>query len=105
MYSYIAPTVTDVTGLPSSAVPWFLLAFGIGGTIGTVVAGRMADWSIMRSLVAGSVGMGAWLGGVVPAAGWGLTAPSWVGVGLSLAGLAALRVSAVQQRRSAFGGA
>ncbi len=169
MYSYIAPTVTDVTGLPSSAVPWFLLAFGIGGTIGTVIAGRMADWSIMRSLVVGSVGMGAtlgaftvtaqqavaaiatvflaaalgsvlvvnlqmrlmqvagdaqtlgaalnhaslnaanalgaWLGGVVLAAGWGLTAPSWVGVGLSLAGLAVLMVSAVQRRRSAFGGA
>lgn len=167
MYSYIAPTVTDLTGLPSSAVPWFLLAFGIGGTVGTVVAGRMADWSIMRSLVVGSVGMGAtlaaftvtaqqaaaalatvflaaalgsvlvvnlqmrlmqvagdaqtlgaalnhaslnaanalgaWLGGLVLAAGWGLTAPSWVGVGLSAAGLAVLAVSAAQQRRAPTG--
>ncbi len=36
MYSYIAPTVTDVTELPASLVPLFLLAFGIGGTVGTL---------------------------------------------------------------------
>jgi DHA1 family inner membrane transport protein len=47
--------------------------------------------------------LGAWLGGVVLAAGWGLTAPSWVGVGLSAAGLAVLGWSAVQQRRAPAG--
>ena len=31
MYSYIAPTVTEVTGLPASAVPVFLLVFGASG--------------------------------------------------------------------------
>ena len=38
--------------------------------------------------------LGAWLGGVVIAAGWGLRAPALVGVALSLAGIAILLVSA-----------
>lgn len=45
--------------------------------------------------------LGAWLGGVVIAAGWGLRAPALVGLVLSLAGVAILLVSArlhVRQR-------
>jgi DHA1 family inner membrane transport protein len=37
--------------------------------------------------------LGAWLGGVVIAAGLGYTAPSWVGAGLSVAGLVVLALS------------
>ena len=162
MYSYIAPTVTDVTGLSSRAVPVFLLAFGVGGIVGTALGGRLADWSVLRSLmvavattglllaaftvtayaavpaaatvfavaVAGSViaitlqlrlmtvageaktlgaasnhaalntanALGAWLGGVVIGAGYGLTAPSWVGAGLAGAGLVVLGVSVAVHR-------
>jgi DHA1 family inner membrane transport protein len=165
MYSYIAPTVTDVTGLSRSAVPVFLLAFGLGAFAGTMLGGRMADWSVLRSLVLSSVAMGstlalftftaqdylagvltifvvsavggvlvvnlqlrlmevagsaqtlgaalnhaslnvanalgAWLGGLVIAAGLGYTAPSWVGAGLSLAGLLVLAVSVLLHRRTA----
>jgi MFS transporter, DHA1 family, inner membrane transport protein len=163
MYSYIAPTVTDVTGVAAAAIPLFLLAYGLGGTLGTFVGGAMADWSVLRSLVVGSVGMGvslalftvtahqalaagvtvfliamlgsvlvvnlqmrlmhvagdaqtlgaamnhaslnaanalgAWLGGLVIAAGWGLSAPSWVGAALSLGGLLVLAVSVALHRR------
>jgi MFS transporter, DHA1 family, inner membrane transport protein len=166
MYSYIAPTVTDVTDLSSSAVPLFLLAFGVGGVVGTVLGGHLADWSIFRSLIASSVAMGvslavftvtayhplaaaltvfavatvgsvlvvnlqmrlmqvagdaqtlgaamnhaslnaanalgAWLGGLVIAAGHGYTAPSWVGAGLSAGGLLVLAVSAWLHRRPAY---
>jgi DHA1 family inner membrane transport protein len=56
--SYIAPTVTDVGGLAQSAVPVFLLVFGLGMVAGTWLAGELAAWSIMRSLVIGSAGMG-----------------------------------------------
>jgi DHA1 family inner membrane transport protein len=45
--------------------------------------------------------LGAWLGGLVIAAGWGLRAPALVGLGLSIAGVAGLRLSAalhVRQR-------
>lgn len=165
MYSYIAPTVTDVTGLSRSAVPVFLLFFGLGSFAGTMLGGRLADWSVLRSLVISSVAMGstlalftftahdylagvvtifvisavggvlvvnlqlrlmevagsaqtlgaalnhaslnlanalgAWLGGLVIAAGWGYTAPSWVGAGLSLAGLVVLAGSVLLHRRTA----
>jgi DHA1 family inner membrane transport protein len=164
MYSYIAPTVTEVTGLGKAAVPVFLLAFGVGGVLGTVVGGHLADWSILRSLVASSVAMGltlalftitatqavaavltvlvvaavgsvlvvnlqmrlmqvagdaqtlgaamnhaslnaanalgAWLGGLVIAAGFGYTAPSWVGAGLSAGGLLVLLASVLLHRRA-----
>jgi MFS transporter, DHA1 family, inner membrane transport protein len=43
--------------------------------------------------------LGAWFGGLVIAAGWGYRAPALVGVGLALAGLAILLVSAVLHRR------
>ena len=58
MYSYIAPTVTEVTGLPASAVPVFLLVFGVAGFVGNLVAGRMGDWSVIRSVVIGITGLG-----------------------------------------------
>ena len=44
--------------------------------------------------------LGAWLGGLVIAAGWGLRAPALVGLGLSLAGIAILLVSAALHRRA-----
>ena len=163
MYSYIAPTVTEVTGLPASAVPLFLLVFGASGFVGNLVAGRMGDWSVIRSAVIGMAGLGvslalfavvapyavaalvvlavtsilasvlvinlqlrlmqvagaaqtlaaagnhaalnfanalgAWVGGLVIAAGYGYTAPSLVGAGLALLGLAILGVSLLVHRR------
>jgi MFS transporter, DHA1 family, inner membrane transport protein len=45
--------------------------------------------------------LGAWLGGLVIAAGWGYRAPALVGVGLALAGLLVLLVSATVHRRKA----
>lgn len=56
MYSYIAPTITEVTRLPESLVPIFLLVFGVGMFIGTSLGGRLADWSIGRTIV---IGLGA----------------------------------------------
>ena len=158
VYSYIAPVVTDVSGLGERSVPVYLLFFGLGMVAGTWLAGIMADWSIFRSLIIGGVGMaatmlafwvaaphgwaalpvvflitvlgsvlvvnlqlrlmdvagdaqtlgaalnhaslnianalGAWLGGLVIAAGYGLRAPALVGFVLSLAGVAILLVSA-----------
>jgi DHA1 family inner membrane transport protein len=44
--------------------------------------------------------LGAWLGGLVIAAGLGWTAPSWVGVGLSAGGLAMLGLSLALHRRA-----
>ncbi len=164
VYTYIAPTVTDVAGLSEGRVPLYLLAFGLGMVVGTPLGGRLADWSIFRSLLVSSAAMiailvaftvtaqwfipglltafaltvfgsvlvtnlqmrlmqvagdaqtigaamnhaslnianalGAWLGGVVVAAGFGYTATSWVGAGLSVAGLVVLLVSATLHTRT-----
>ncbi|MGY1838689.1 MULTISPECIES: MFS transporter [unclassified Modestobacter] len=163
MYSYIAPTVTDVTGMSAGFVPVVLLAFGVGGLLGTALGGRLADRALFPSLVGATVStgvllalmlvgslqavtlianvflvaasastmvvllqlrlmevageaqmlgaalnhsalnaanaLGAWLGGLVIAAGWGYRAPSGVGAGLAVLGLGFLLASAVLRRR------
>ncbi|MEU7476225.1 MFS transporter [Lentzea sp. NPDC042327] len=45
-------------------------------------------------------GAGAWLGGLAIAAGWGYVSTAWVGVGLSLAGLAVAVASVLYERRA-----
>ncbi len=163
VYTYIVPTVTEVGGLPESVAPVFLLAFGLGMVAGTWVAGRLADWSVMRSMFIGGAGqglllllfsalapsgwwtlpvvfgitltgsvlvvslqlrlmdvaaeaqtmgaamnhaalnvanaLGAWLGGLVIAAGWGYRAPGVVGAGLAVGGLLVLGGAALLERR------
>jgi DHA1 family inner membrane transport protein len=75
VYTYIAPTVTEVGGLAGSTVPVFVLVFGLGMVAGTWLAGELADWSVLRSLAIGAAGMGAvlvlfWL--VAPFGWWAL---------------------------------
>jgi MFS transporter, DHA1 family, inner membrane transport protein len=87
VYTYIAPTVTDVAGLPESAVPFFLLSFGLGMVAGTWLAGELADWSVFRSLFAGAVGMGLLLllyAAVAPFGWWLLPMPFLIAVGTSV---------------------
>jgi MFS transporter, DHA1 family, inner membrane transport protein len=163
-YSYVAPVVTDVTGMSPGFVPLVLLTFGAGMVVGTALGGRLADRALFPSLfgsvvvlglvllsmvvvtrdpaslvtgaflvavsssvlvvclqlrlmaVAGDAQMlgaalnhsslnlanalGAWLGGLVIAAGRGYTAPSVVGAGLAVVGLGVLAVSGLLQRRT-----
>lgn len=162
VYSYIAPTVTDVGGLSESAVPVFTAVFGIGMVAGTWLAGRLADWSVFRTLIGSGIGsgvvmllvwalapygwwlmvpiflvtavgsvlvvnlqlrlmsvsgeaqtlgaamnhaslnlanaLGAWLGGVVIAAGYGYRSPALVGAALSVLGVLVLLWSAHSAR-------
>jgi DHA1 family inner membrane transport protein len=53
MYSYVAPLITRVAGLSTSAVPVFLLAFGIGSVAGAWLAGRLADWNNVLAIAIG----------------------------------------------------
>ncbi|MFZ0141104.1 MAG: MFS transporter [Aeromicrobium sp.] len=162
MYSYIAPVVTDVTDLSRSAIPAFVLAFGVGSVAGTWFAGRLADWDVERSVLAGFAvlvaalvafaltagqvvsafalvmvlgalgsvlavnlqvqlmhvagdaqmlgaalnhsalnianGLGAWLGSIVIAAGYGFRAPSLVGAVLAVFGLLIFAVGLARAR-------
>ena len=163
MYSYIAPVVTAVTDLSRGAIPAFVFAFGVGSVAGTWLAGRLADWDVERSILAGFAvlvatlvafalaagiaasafalvmivgalgsvlainlqvrlmhvagdaqmlgaalnhsalnianGLGAWVGSVVIAAGFGYRAPSLVGAALAVGGLVIFAAGLVQSRR------
>ncbi|MGO4258462.1 MFS transporter [Marmoricola sp. RAF53] len=81
MYSYVAPLVTDVADLGRSAIPWFLLAFGIGSVLGAWLAGRLADWDVERSVVGGFVATAVVL--LLVASLAGLPAALWVLVGVT----------------------
>jgi DHA1 family inner membrane transport protein len=95
VYSYVAPLATEVTGLPASLVPVVLVVFGLGMTIGNLVGGRLADWSVRRSMylffatLAGSLVLTA------------LTAwhPLGLGAGVFLVGASAAALSPTIQAR------
>ncbi|MCW2687799.1 MAG: transporter [Mycobacterium sp.] len=162
VYTYVATTLTDVAGLTRSLVPLALMVFGVGMVVGNWLGGRMADWSVIRSLyiaigalavmlavfviashnpytamlllfgIGASGGAiapalqtrlmdvaadaqtlaaalnhsalnianasGAWIGGLVIAAGFGYTAPAAAGAVLAITGLAVLTVAVLAQR-------
>jgi DHA1 family inner membrane transport protein len=164
-YSYIAPTLTELTGYAPAAVPLILAIYGIGMTTGAVLSGRVAAYGLMRGIflclaaiavilalfgyaahnkvtavlavfLLGLVptilvpmlqtrlmdvahegqslaaalnhstlnmanALGAWLGSVVLAAGYGYEWPSRVGVVLALAGLGIAAISVLVGRRQA----
>ncbi len=52
LFTYIAPLLREVTGLDAGMVPWVLLLYGVGSTIGVFIGGRLADWKLMPSLIA-----------------------------------------------------
>ena len=50
-FTYIAYTLTEVSGFASDAVPWLLVLFGVGLLVGNQLGGRLADRSIDRTLL------------------------------------------------------
>ncbi|MGW4489993.1 MFS transporter [Amycolatopsis sp. NPDC004368] len=49
-FTYIAPMMTDVAGLPAGAVSWLLVLFGVGLVLGNLVGGKFADRALMPTL-------------------------------------------------------
>jgi DHA1 family inner membrane transport protein len=49
-FTYIAYTLTEVSGFASTTVPWLLVLFGVGLFVGTWVGGRAADRSVPVTL-------------------------------------------------------
>ena len=163
VYSYIGEIVPGVMGLGERAVPVALFVFGLGMTLGNILAGRLADRSVYGTIFLGLIGMalslavfalvahnaiagmllllalaitsqmmgpslqlflldaspdapslaaalhpsalnignslGAALGAAVLAAGWGLLAPAWTGMGLAILGLGIAGWSYLVHRR------
>ena len=50
-FSYIAFTLTEVSGFSAAAVPWLLVVFGVGLFAGNVLGGRAADRNLVKALV------------------------------------------------------
>jgi DHA1 family inner membrane transport protein len=50
--TYLVPLMTDVTGIPLSQTPLYLLLLGVGAFLGNLVGGRLADWRLMATLIA-----------------------------------------------------
>ncbi|MCM3688535.1 MFS transporter [Kocuria rosea] len=55
VYTYISPTLTELTGLDIGTVPWVLAVFGVGMTVGSLLAGPLVD----RSIEGSALGAGA----------------------------------------------
>ncbi|BCY12226.1 MFS transporter [Actinoplanes sp. L3-i22] len=49
-FSYLAYTLTGVSGFTAAAVPWLLIVFGLGLFIGNLLGGRAADRNVPRTL-------------------------------------------------------
>jgi DHA1 family inner membrane transport protein len=164
VYTYVATTLTDVSGVSRAWIPVGLMVFGVGMVVGNFAGGRMADRSVIRALYVsmallavvlaifvaaahnpytamlllfgiGASGAaiapalqtrlmdvaaeaqtlaaalnhsalnianasGAWIGGLVIAAGYGYTAPAAAGAVLAVVGLVVLTMSVALQRHS-----
>lgn len=50
-FTYIAYTLTSVSGFASSAVPWLLVVFGVGLFVGNFAGGKLASRSIDGTLL------------------------------------------------------
>ena len=50
IYSYITPTLTEVTGVPEASVPLYLGIMGVGMIAGSLFGGWLADRGLMRAI-------------------------------------------------------
>jgi len=50
-FTYIAYTLTDVSGFESTTVPWLLVVFGAGMFVGNILGGKFADRALDTSLI------------------------------------------------------
>jgi DHA1 family inner membrane transport protein len=50
-FTYIAFTLTEVSGFAASTVPWLLIVFGVGLFVGNTIGGKAADRNVDRTLV------------------------------------------------------
>lgn len=51
VFTYITPILRDITGISPAGVTWILLIFGVGLTIGSLLGGKLAGFSMMKSLL------------------------------------------------------
>lgn len=50
-FTYIAFTLTEISGFSAATVPWLLIVFGVGLFIGNTLGGKAADRNVDRTLL------------------------------------------------------
>lgn len=50
VFSYVAPTLIKVSGIPESYVPFVLCVFGVGMILGNIIGAKLADRSLMGTI-------------------------------------------------------
>ncbi|WP_344599936.1 MFS transporter [Streptomyces glaucus] len=58
-YTYVTPLLTGTVGFSESAVTVLLLLFGVGGTVGNLVGGRLTDRSVLGAVSVSVAALGA----------------------------------------------
>lgn len=48
VFSYIAPTLTNASGMPSGLIPWAMAAFGLGMISGNLVGGHLTEKGVLK---------------------------------------------------------
>lgn len=48
VFSYIAPTLTNASGMPAELIPWAMAAFGFGMISGNLIGGRLAERGVFK---------------------------------------------------------
>lgn len=51
VFTYLVPLMSEVTGIVAGVIPALLLAYGVGGFAGNLIAGRLTDLSLGKTLV------------------------------------------------------
>ena len=95
VFSYLAPIVTNVAGLPEAAVPLFLVDVGLGMTVGNLVGGALADRSVKWAMLGG---FGLLIAGLV-VLGIGAASVPVLAVGVFIVGGAAAGLGPTIQTR------
>jgi len=94
-YSFVAPVTTEVAGLPVSAVPWVLVAAGVGMTAGNLLGGMAADRALRPAMLGGFAAL------ILATAAYGVLArwPAGLLVSAFVVGAAALFLGPALQTR------
>jgi len=95
VFTYIQPLLTQLTGLPESAVSPILLVFGGGLAVGNILGGKLADRAPMAAVLGTLVALAVVLGAMHFTIGTPFTAVVFVG----LLGVASFATVAPMQLR------
>lgn len=100
-FTYIAFTLTGVSGFASGAVPWLLMVFGVGLFVGNTLGGRAANASVPRTLLVVLAALAVVMAGFALTASVPVLAVGWL---LLMGGFGFATVPGLQMRVMTYAG-